>query len=134
MEATSLKMKQRTKKQTGKAIRATKTLGAMSPNRCVGRTVGIDTPSHPSSVRFYRNEHVGLQSRESTTSSDDSDEELPYGGDMQRAVQAQDRDAIRTLMAARKNSGTKVRDSSVLLLQQESSNCSASVLLLNGAA
>ena len=54
-----------------------------------------------------------LQSDESSTSSDESDKELPYGGDMQRAVQAQDRDAIRTLMAARKGSkksGKKVRD------------------------
>ena len=47
---------------------------------------------------------VVLQSGEESdaSSSDESDEELPYGGDMQRAVQAQDRDAIRTLMAARK--------------------------------
>lgn len=54
-----------------------------------------------------------LQSDEPSTSSDESDKELPYGGDMQRAVQAQDRHAIRTLMAARKGSkksGNKVRD------------------------
>jgi hypothetical protein len=52
----------------------------------------------------HRQSCRGLQSGEESdaSSSDESDEELPYGGDMQRAVQAQDRDAIRTLMAARK--------------------------------
>lgn len=43
--------------------------------------------------------------------SEDSDvEELPYGGDMQQAIQAQDREAIRALMDARKQGGaSKVR-------------------------
>jgi hypothetical protein len=50
---------------------------------------------------------VCLQLDESSASSGESDEELPYGGDMQRAVQAQDRDAIRTLMAARKKGSKK---------------------------
>lgn len=31
--------------------------------------------------------------------------ELPYGGDMQKAMQAQDRDAIRKIMAARQGGG-----------------------------
>ena len=43
--------------------------------------------------------------------SDSAGDELPYGGDMQRAIQAQDRDAIRTLMAARKGQGRQVRHS-----------------------
>lgn len=39
-------------------------------------------------------------------SSDGSASDLPYGGNMQKAMQAQDRDAIRKIMAARQGGGT----------------------------
>ena len=40
-----------------------------------------------------------------TGSSSAGASELPYGGDMQKAMQAQDRDAIRKIMAARQGGG-----------------------------
>ena len=40
------------------------------------------------------------------SSSSGGASELPYGGDMQKAMQAQDRDAIRKIMAARPGGAT----------------------------
>ena len=103
------------------AVYITKTLRATVPIRCVGVLMVLLAPTlhvthiHAASIPVELRRWV-LQSDEcSTSSSDESNEELPYGGDMQRAVQAQDRDAIRTLMAARKSGskegGSKVRES-----------------------
>ena len=47
-------------------------------------------------------EEMEASARDSKTSAGDaSDGDLPFGGDLQAAIRAQDRDAVRTLLAAR---------------------------------